>query len=349
LSYTKSSPLGEITTIDQLEEALSRPAECTVAALRHLPGDLLILGAGGKMGLSLARMALRASQAAGIRRRVIAVSRFTAPDKRAEFERQGLETLVCDLLDRRKVAELPDCDNVVFMTGMKFGSAEQMGLTWAMNCLAPAHVSERFCRSRIVAFSTGNVYPLTLVGQGGSREADPPCPVGEYAMSCLGRERVFEYFSAIHGTPMAILRLNYACELRYGVLVDLAEKVWHGEPIDLTMGYVNVIWQGDANAQALAAFGQLGIPPTVINLAGPETLSVREITLEFGRLFDKSVTFQGEPAEDALLSCSARSVELFGAPHISAIELLPNIAAWIRQGGARLGRPTKFQTRDGSF
>jgi nucleoside-diphosphate-sugar epimerase len=349
LSSPTVSPLGEITTLDQLEEALSRPAACTVAALRQLPGDLLILGAGGKMGLSLARMALRASQEAGVRRRVIAVSRFTAQEKRAEFERQGLETLVCDLLDRRRVTELPDCENVVLMTGMKFGSTGQMGQTWAMNCLAPAHVAERFCRSRIVAFSTGNVYSLTPVRHGGSRETDPPCPVGEYAMSCLGRERVFEYFSAVHGTQMAILRLNYACELRYGVLVDLAEKVWQGESIDLTMGYVNVIWQGDANAQALAAFGQLASPPTVINLAGPETLSVREIALEFGRLFEKPVTLQGEPAEDALLSCSARAVERFGPPRLSAMQLLPAIAAWIRQGGARLGRPTKFQSRDGRF
>jgi nucleoside-diphosphate-sugar epimerase len=343
------SPLGEITTVDLLEEALSRPAECTLAALRQLPGDLLILGAGGKMGLSLARMALRASREAGVRRRVIAVSRFTVPEKRAEFGRQGLETLVCDLLNRRQVTDLPDCDNVVFMTGMKFGSTGQMAQTWAMNCLAPAYVSERFCRSRIVAFSTGNVYPLTPVGQGGSREADPPCPVGEYAISCLGRERVFEYCSAVHGTPMAILRLNYACELRYGVLVDLAERVWQGEPIDLAMGYVNVIWQGDANAQALAAFGQLASPPTVINLAGPETLSVREVALEVSRLLEKPVTFRGEPAEDALLSCSARAVELFGPPRVSAMQLLPAIATWIRLGGARLGKPTKFQSRDGKF
>lgn len=344
-----SGKLESIESIDQLEDALSVPTDAAVRALRRLQGDLLVLGAGGKMGLSLARLALRASQEAGARRRVIAVSRFPDPGKREEFETHGIETISCDLLDRQQVERLPACENVVFMTGMKFGSTGQMGLTWAMNCLAPALVAEKFPNSRIVAFSTGNVYGLTPVASGGSRETDTPQPVGEYAMSCLGRERVFEYFSSIHGTPVAILRLNYACELRYGVLVDLAEKVWNGVPIDLSMGYVNVIWQGDANAQALAAFDRVASPPAVLNIAGPETLSVREVCQEFGRLFGKSPTFVGSPADDALLSNSQPAVELFGPPRVPAAELIPAIAAWIRRGGARLGKPTKFQSRDGKF
>jgi nucleoside-diphosphate-sugar epimerase len=310
------------------------------------------------MGLSLARLAQRASQAAGAPRRVIAVSRFASAGKRQEFERQGLETIACDLLDRQQVGLLPECDNVVFMTGMKFGSAGQMGQTWAMNCLAPALVAERFPNSRIVAFSTGNVYGLTAAHrdlsqgcalQSGSLETDPPAPVGEYAMSCLGRERVFEYFSALYGTPIAILRLNYACELRYGVLVDLAEKVWIGEPIDLSMGYVNVIWQGDANAQALAAFDHATSPPAVLNIAGPETLSVRDVALEFATLLGKSVTFTGQPADDALLSCSARAARLFGTPRITASDLVRAVAAWLQRGGTRFGKPTMFQSRDGKF
>ena len=341
--------LDSITTTDELEEALSRPADCTVAALGRLQGDLLILGAGGKMGLSLSRMAQRALLAAGAAGKVIAVSRFTSPGKRAEFEAHGIETISCDLLDRRAVESLPACDNVVFMTGMKFGSSGQMGLTWAMNCLAPALVAERFASSRIVAFSTGNVYGLTPVAIGGSREGDAPRPVGEYAMSCLGRERVFEYFSSVHGTRAAILRLNYACELRYGVLVDLAEKVWNGEPIDLSMGHVNVIWQGDANAMALAAFDHVATPPLVLNIAGPETPAVRDVCEEFGRLFGKQPTFQGSPAADALLNDSRRAVGLFGPPRHSVSELVPAIAKWIQIGGARLGKPTKFESRDGSF
>jgi nucleoside-diphosphate-sugar epimerase len=341
--------LDSIASIEDLEEALSRPTDCAMAALGCLEGDLLVLGAGGKMGLSLARMAQRASQAAGVSRRVIAASRFSSPGKRQEFESHGIETVGCDLLDRRQVDCLPACENIVFMTGMKFGSTGQMGLTWAMNCLAPALVAEKFASSRIVAFSTGNVYGLTPVNQGGSLETDPPLPVGEYAMSCLGRERVFEYFSAAHGTRTAILRLNYACELRYGVLVDLAEKIWNGEPIDLSMGYVNVIWQGAANGMALAAFGQVASPPVLLNIAGPEILSVRDVSLELGRLLGKPATFQGAPAEDALLSNSQRAVELFGPPGHSVADLLPAIAAWIRHGGQQWGKPTKFQSRDGSF
>ncbi|MBI3861993.1 MAG: NAD(P)-dependent oxidoreductase [Planctomycetia bacterium] len=336
-------------TNDALEDSLSQPSECAVEALARLQGDLMFLGAGGKMGLSLVRMALRASQAAGVRRRVIAVSRFSEPGKQAEFETQGLEALPCDLLDRGQVDELPECANIVFMTGMKFGSTGQMGMTWAMNCLVPALVAERFRHSRIVAFSTGNIYGLTRVGRGGSRESDSPQPVGEYAMSCLGRERVFEHYSALYGTSLAILRLNYACELRYGVLVDLAESVWQGKPIDLSMGHVNVIWQGDANAMALAAFGQVASPPAVLNLAGPETLSVRDVCLEFGRLFGKTPTFTGAPADDALLSNSSRATQLFGPPRVLAADLVPAIAEWIRRGGTRLGKPTKFQSRDGKF
>jgi nucleoside-diphosphate-sugar epimerase len=244
---------------------------------------------------------------------------------------------------------LPEAANVIFMTGMKFGSTGQEALTWAMNCHLPALVAQRFRGSRIVAFSTGNVYGLSPVTRGGSVESDPPAPVGEYAMSCLGRERIFEHFSRTLGIPMALLRLNYACELRYGVLVDLAQRLLAGEPIDLAMGSLNALWQADASAMALAAFGHVASPPLVLNLAGPELLSVRRLAEEFGQRLGRPVHFRGSEAADALLSNGQLGHRLFGYPRVGAGRMVVWIADWLRRGGPTLGKPTHFEVRDGRF
>jgi hypothetical protein len=341
--------LTSIDSVEQLEVALSEPTDQVIEALGRLQGDLLLLGAGGKMGPSLARMAKRASDAAGIDRRVIAVSRFSDARARAMFEQHGIETIACDLLDQEQLDRLPACENVILMTGFKFGSSGRESHAWATNCLLTGMVGRRFRHSRIVAFSTGNIYGLTPVERGGSQEADPPTPLGDYAMSCLGRERLLDYASTAWQVPTVIVRLNYACELRYGILVDLAEKVWSEQPVDLSMGYVNVIWQADANAMALAAFEIAAVPPAVINVTGCELLSVRESCDQFGQLFDKAVTYRQQPAADALLSNSQRAVELFGPPRWTAADIIPAVARWVRCGRERLGKPTHFQARHGNF
>jgi nucleoside-diphosphate-sugar epimerase len=337
-----------IRSENELETALSEPTHAVVETLRRLPGDIMLLGAAGKMGLSLASMARRASDAAGVRRRVIGVSRFSRGGE-ANFDAHGMETIRCDLFDRNELKRLPDAGNIVFMTGMKFGSSDDLAMTWAMNCYLPALVCERFRGSRIVAFSTGNVYGLTAVSRGGSREDDPLDPVGEYAMSCVGRERIFEYFSRSENMPVALVRLNYACDLRYGVLADLARQVWNGELIDLTMGHFNTIWQGDANAQALRMLDLAASPPAVLNVTGPDLLKVRAVCERFGDRWNKRVHFAGAEAETALLSNTARAVELFGPPRVTAAQLLEWVAGWVEQGGRSLGKPTHFESRTGRF
>jgi nucleoside-diphosphate-sugar epimerase len=338
-----------LATIDELEDRLSEPTPGVIETLGRLDGDLILLGAGGKMGPSLARMARRASDAAGVRRRVLAVSRFTGGQAEAFLQAHGVETLRCDLLDPVQLEQLPDVPNVVFMTGMKFGATGQEALTWAMNVHLPAMVCQKYRGSRIVAFSTGNVYGLSPLALGGSLESDVLHPMGEYSMSVVGRERVFEYFSRRLGIPMVLLRLNYATELRYGVLVDIAQRVQGGEPIDLTMGHLNALWQGDANAMALQAFALTATPPLVLNLAGPELLSVRRLAEQFGRLLGKPVVLRGTEATDAFLSNAQEAHRLFGYPRVSVAQMVEWIAAWVRTGGVSLGKPTHFEVRDGAF
>src|SRR5437899_2308045 len=295
---------GEKTSIqdvNELEELLSGPTDGTICALAALDGDILVLGVGGKMGPTLARMAKRASEMAGVKRRVIGVSRFSSAVLEKQLHAWGVETVRCDLLDRKSLAALPEAANVVYMAGMKFGSTGQESLTWAMNSYLPGLVSERYCKSRIAVFSTGNVYGLTPVSQGGSREEEPLNPVGEYAISCLGRERIFEHFSRTAQIPMTILRLNYATELRYGVLVDVAQRVHAGDPITVNMGYLNAIWQGDACAMSLQSLRHASVPPLVLNIAGPELLNVREVAQEFAEKLGRPVRFDGAEASDALL------------------------------------------------
>ncbi len=339
----------EIQDAETLEELLSRPTPAAVRAMGRIEGDLLVLGVAGKMGPTLARMARRASEAAGVPRRILGVSRFSQPECRAALEAHQIETIQGDLLERQFVDSLPDIPNVIFMAGIKFGTQGNEGRTWAMNVYLPALVCEKFRRSRIVAFSTGNVYGLVPVESTGSVETDPLRPCGEYAMSCLGRERIFEHFSRLYGTPTALVRLNYAVEMRYGVLVDLAQQVYDGQIVDLSMGFVNVIWQGEAIALTLSALPDAESPPLVLNVAGPERLSVRAVCEEFGRILDKPVRFRGQEAPDALLSNGQEAYRRYGPSQVSVRQMSGWIAQWIRRGGARLGKPTHFESRNGAF
>jgi nucleoside-diphosphate-sugar epimerase len=338
-----------ISSVEELEDQLSRPSPHDVAALRELSGDLLILGVSGKMGPSLARRAARAAAEAGVRKRIIGVARFSEPGAEAFLEQSGVDTQRADLLDFDQLKTLPDAANVIFMAGRKFGSTGAESLTWAANTYLPAQVARRYRDSRIVAFSSGNVYPLVPVSSGGATEETAPAPVGEYAQSVLGRERMFEYFSSLFGTQVCLLRLNYAIDLRYGVLLDIGTKVYQGEPVDVTMGHVNVIWQGDANSACLRSFSVCQAPPLVLNLTGPETLSVRALAVQFGRLFGREPVIQGREADSALLSNAARCHRLFGCPETGLNQMIEWTAHWIARGGARLNKPTHFETRDGRY
>lgn len=334
---------------DQLEDALSRPSEADKAALRELDGDLLILGAGGKMGPSLARRARRAADEAGARKRIIGVARFSTPELRERLEGWGVETIAADLLAPEQLALLPEVPNVIFMAARKFGSTGNEPLTWAMNTYLPALVAERYRASRIVAFSSGNVYPLVPVLEGGCTESVPPDPVGEYGQSVLGRERMFQYFSAQHGTPVTLLRLNYAVELRYGVILDIGLKVFENRPVDLRMGHVNVIWQGDANSVCLRSFSLANSPPEILNLTGPETIAVRWIARRFGEIFGVEPKLEGTESPTALLNNAARCHRLFGHPEVSVEQIIEWVAKWIAAGGELLNKPTHFEVRDGKF
>jgi nucleoside-diphosphate-sugar epimerase len=339
-----------ITNEETLDELLTRPTPRLVETLRRLPGDILVLGVAGKMGVTLARMARRAADKAdgSASRRIIGVARFTSGGE-AEFNRHGVETIRCDLLDEAAVARLPNAPNVVFLAARKFGSTGDEPLTWAMNAVVPAIVARRYANSRIVALSTGNVYPLVQCKSSGSRETDPPQPIGDYAMSCLAKERVFEYYSRAHGTPIAIVRLNYACDLRYGVLVDIAQKIWRGETVDLAMGYFNTIWQGDACAMTLRALEHASSPPWIVNVTGPERLSVRSSAEKFGQLMNRPVRFQGQEAETSLLSDASVALAKLGPLQMTADELLEHVAHWVMLGGRTLNKPTHFEVRDGRF
>jgi len=333
----------------QLDDLLSTPTPAAVETLRDLPGDVVVLGVAGKMGPTLARMVKRASEAAGSPRRVIGVSRFSEAGQEDTLRAYGVDTVRCDLLDEAALAALPDAPLVIYMAGRKFGSSGLESLTWAMNTYLPALVAKRYAGSRIAAFSTGNVYGLAAAGQGGSRETDAPAPVGEYAMSCLGRERMFEHMSRAQGTPVALLRLNYATEMRYGLLVDLARKVHAGDVIDLTMGYANVIWQGDANGMAIASLRHAATPPYVVNIAGREELSVRGVCEALAQRLGRSVRFSGTEAPDAILSNGSRGWADLGAPTVTLDQLLDWTADWVARGGGSLGKPTHFESRDGRF
>jgi len=338
-----------MTTVEQLEEVLGGPSDADCEAMRNLDGDLLILGVGGKMGPSLAVRARRSCDRAGVRKRVIGVSRFGDPAARAGLEAAGVETIAADLLDRDTLNTLPEAANLVFMAGRKFGTQSGEHWTWAMNVLLPAMVVERYRASRFVVFSSGNVYPLRNVAEGGATEETETDPVGEYAQTVRGRERIFEHYANQGDTSSVILRLNYAVEMRYGVLVDIGRKVYEQRPVDVTMGHVNVIWQGDANSVALRAFPLCSAPPRLLNLTGPETLEVRRIAQRFGELFRVAPRLRGTEAKSALLNDARQCHGLFGPPAVSAEQVIQWTAAWIRAGGPSLNKPTHFEARDGRF
>ncbi len=336
-------------SVAQLEEILSLPSVTSIKAMANLDGDLALLGAGGKMGPTLARMALNACREAGRPRRIIAVSRFSDSDVRNRLESWGVETIVCDLLDEQAIAKLPDAANIIAMTGMKFGASQNPELTWAMNCYMPALICKRYRDSRIVAFSSGNVYSMLPVDSQGSTEEDPPDPIGEYSITVLGRERMYQYFSRELSIPLVLLRLNYATELRYGILVDIARAVFDEQPVDVSTPVFNVIWQADANAMTLAAFDHASTPAAIINVAGPEILSVRDVALAMGRQMDKPVRFQGQESATAYLNDGRRGHQLLGEISHDAHEMIEWTADWVQRGGADLGKPTHFQERSGKF
>ena len=328
-----------------LEEVMTRPDAALRADLATVPGDLLVLGAAGKMGPTLCRLARRADPA----RRVIAVARFSEPGLRERMESWGVECIAADLTDAKALAELPDAPNVVFMAARKFGSTGNEALTWAMNVLLPAAVAERFAASRIVFFSTGNVLPLVPVISGGADEDRAPAPIGDYAASCLGRERVFQHAAAARGTRCFGVRLNYAIDLRYGVLHDICSKVASGTPVPLSMGHANVIWQGDANAWTLRALRHASADCPILNVTGPETVSIRWLAEQFAARLGQAPSFVGEEAPTALLSNAARAFATFGYPGVPLARMIDWVADWVARGGRALGKPTKFEVRDGRF
>jgi nucleoside-diphosphate-sugar epimerase len=335
--------------VEALEASLSHPTPEVIDAMRRLDGDLMILGAGGKMGPTLAMLAQRAVVEAGLRTHVIGVSRFSNPHVAEKLNRAGVETIACDLMDDAALRSLPQAPHIIYMVGTKFGTGGREAHTWAVNAFLPGRVVQRFRHARFVLFSSGNVYPLVPIINGGCTEETPPGPVGEYAQSVLGRERIFEHFARQLNVPGTILRLNYAVELRYGVLLDIARQVRNGGAIDLRMGYVNVIWQGDANAYALRALTLAETPPRILNVTGPETISVRRLALQFGELLGKEPVFEGREGEDALLNNAQQAFKLLGYPRVPLGKAIEWVAAWVRTDGPTLDKPTHFQTRDGKF
>ena len=336
-------------TIEQLYQELLQPSDILISDIEKLDGDILILGAGGKMGPALAKLTKQAIDKAGINKKVMAASRFSEPGLQNELNLLGIETYATDLLEDNQLHQLPDAKNVLYLAGQKFGTTGKESFTWAMNAYLPGRVAQKYKNSRIVVFSTGNVYPLSPVSLGGLVEDHPPGPVGEYAQSCLGRERIFQYSSAKYNTPIFIYRLNYANDVSYGVLLEIAKSVNEEKPIDLSMGHVNVIWQGDANEMAIRALHHCAVPAKIVNITGHETISVRWAAQQFGKLFGRTPQFISEEKSTALLSNAAESVRLFGYSRVTVKQMIEVLADWIKQGGKTINKPTHFQEREGQF
>jgi nucleoside-diphosphate-sugar epimerase len=333
----------------QLDDVLSRPRPQLVEFIRQVRSPLVILGAGGKMGPTLAVLAHRAAMTAGHKLRVIAVSRFNNTAAREWLEAHGVETISCDLFDREAVARLPEAADLLYLVGVKFGTSQNPSLTWAANTIIPTNVAGRFPAARMVALSTGNVYPMVPIARGGATETDPLTPLGEYANAAVARERLFEFHSGQRGTRMVLVRLNYACDLRYGVLHDLAQSVRSGEAVDLTTGYFNCIWQGDANDCIVRSLGLAASPPLALNLTGPDILSVRAVATRLAELMGKSVKFTGLESGLALLNNPARACELLGTPPTPLEQTMRWTAHWVMRGGTSLNKPTHFAVRDGQY
>jgi nucleoside-diphosphate-sugar epimerase len=334
-----------IADIAALDELLCRPSQTLIDDLNRIDGDIMVLGVAGKMGPTLAGLA----KAALPRRRVIGVARFSDISVKARLEARGIETIHCDLLDEAQLNALPEIANIVFMAGRKFGAEGDLSLTWAMNAHVPALIAQAFKNSRIVAFSTGCVYPFVPVDGKGSDETMPPNPPGEYAQSCVGRERMFEYFSRAYSTPGRLFRLNYAIDMRYGVLHDIATKVLVGLPIDVSLGHVNFIWQGDASSQALRCLAHCETPTTPINVSGHEILAVRDLARKFGALFGREPVIVGKEEPTAWLTDTSQAVKLFGPPIVDTAQLIAWTADWVARSMPSLGKPTKYEVRDGRY
>lgn len=332
-----------------LDDLLTQPNTRLIESIRSLSSPLLVLGAGGKMGPTLAVLAKRAAEAAGRDLQVTAVSRFSNPAARQWLEQRGIRTIAADLLCRKEVEQLPDSVNVLHLVGLKFGTQTNPSMTWAVNTIAPALVAERYAGARLVVLSTGNVYPLRAVADGGAPEDSPITPIGEYANAAVARERILEYLSQRNQTPMTILRLSYAVEMRYGVLLDIALRVYAGQPVDLTTGYLNCIWQGDANDMILRSFPIATAPARALNLTGTEILSVRRLATQFASHFGREVKFNGTEAPTALLSHTGSMQQLLGAPATPLDDVIRWIAHWVKVGGRILGKPTHFEVRDGKY
>jgi nucleoside-diphosphate-sugar epimerase len=350
LTRAPPGPLPESLSTDaEIDALMARPYGELVDLMRRLPGDLAILGVAGKMGLALGAAAVAATRAAGIERQVYGVSRFSISESFDAVGRTGMTPIRCDLLDARAVADLPRAPNVIFMAGRKFGTVGEEEQTWAANVLAPVRVCEHFAGSRIVAFSTGCVYPLAPTSSGGCTEATPPDPTGEYAQSCLGRERLFGFYSRRNGTPVCLLRLNYALDLRYGVIHDIAAAIWQGCPVSRRVPFFNGIWQGDANNLALLALDAATSPAAVLNVTGPEKLSVTKVAETLGRRLGKPVAFDGEPGSAAYLNDASRLLARYGGPRVPVARVIEWTADWIRAGGRSFGKPTHFEVANGSY
>jgi len=334
---------------DELDILLSKPSEQLVDLVRNLSGDITILGANGKMGLSQSLMAKRAIEQAGIDKQVYAVSRFSDREGREKLEAWGIKTIMCDLLDFEQVKKLPVTENVLFMAGRKFGTTGSEALTWAINSLIPANCAMHYKGSRIVVFSTGCVYALVKSETGGSKETDRPEPVGEYAQSCLCRERIFEHFAIADKTPVVLYRLNYATDLRYGVLYDIGTKIWNDKPLTIGVEFFNIIWQGDANNYALLALQKTASPAEILNITGEDLLSVSDAAEEMGAIMNKQVRIVSEGRDHSYLNDASKSLRYFGKPSVSSKKLIRMQAEWIMQGGRGLNKPTHFEVDDGKF
>jgi nucleoside-diphosphate-sugar epimerase len=336
-------------SVAELDDALMTPNAQVTEAVRSLQGPVMILGAGGKMGPTLAGLAKRALEAARRTDPVIAVSRFREPDSQRWFQDRGIQTIAADLFDPQAIAALPDTETVFYLVGLKFGTSQDPAVTWAANTLIPAGIAHRFRRSRIVALSTGNVYPLVAVNSPGAKETHDLTPLGEYPNAAVARERLFEWHSRQHETPMVLVRLNYAVDLRYGVLHDIARRIWLGQPVPLATGHFNCIWQGEANAMILRLAIHATCPPLAINLTGPEALSVREVALALGRCMNREPKFDGTESETALLSDTRRCRDLLGPPQITPTDMIEAVADWVSNDRPSLGKPTHFEVRDGIY
>lgn len=334
---------------DRLNDMLTTPSAALIGDIQKINGDIMILGAGGKMGPTLCMLAQNAVRKAGVEKRIIAVARFSDPAVKEMLEANGVETISCDLLNKEQLYSLPEVENIIFMAGRKFGTDGEEWKTWAMNATLPAFVADKFKRSNILVFSSGNIYPIVPLSSAGSTEKDKVGPVGEYTMSCLARERAFEYAANTYGTKVTIYRLSYAVDLRYGVLFDIASAVMDGRPIKLRTPCLNAIWQGSANEIAIRGLLHANSPVEYINVTGPEIVSVRKTAFEFGKYFGKTPVFDGEEGNDAYLNNAAKAMELFGYPSVTMSQLIRWQAEWMMDGCKTLDKPTHFEERGGSY